>query len=201
MMNSFYDTKNLFKNYIQYNKPLSYDQWLALDDDHKAAALYVQFFDEIILAWNKAKSYDGDDEEAVETVLQYLIKNVNILKDQPKRFTARYIYRVAYNCLYCICHDRKCDKDRREFEVKAIQCDSEGKEYNLLDTFVSDKGTVDYEINRRVFWAIIENLDIDSAKLVDEILKTGALPKNTTAKTQKLVAELRIKFADFVDMV
>lgn len=201
MMNTFYETKNLFKNYIQYNKPLSYVEWLALNDDHKAAALFVQFFNEILLAWNKAKSYDGDDEEAVETVLQYLIKNVEIIKKNPSRYKANYIYRVAYNCLYCICHDRKCDKERREYEIYAIQCDSDGQEYNLLDTFVCNSGSIEDALNKQLFWSIIEDLDVDSRALVETILKSGKLPEKMTPKTQKIVAELRIKFADLEDLI
>lgn len=196
MMNTFYETRNLFKNYIQYTKPLSYVQWLALNDDHKAAALYVQFFNEILLAWNKAKSYDGDDDEAVETVLQYLIKNTEIIKKNPDRFKASYIYRVAYNCLYCICHDRKCDKERREFEISAIQCDSQGDEFNLLDSFIRDSDSVEYEIDKHLFWAIIEDLDVDSKTLVDNIIKDGKLPTDLSVENKQVVAELRIKFAN-----
>lgn len=195
-MNTFYETKKLFTDYIQYTKPLSYVQWLALNDDHKAAALYVQFFNEIILAWNKVKSYDGDDDEAVETVLQYLIKNTEIIKKNPDRFKASYIYRVAYNCLYCICHDRKCDKERREFEISAIQCDSQGDEFNLLDSFIRDSDSVEYEIDKHLFWAIIEDLDVDSKTLVDNIIKNGTLPTDLSAENKKVVAELRIKFAN-----
>lgn len=195
-MNTFYETKKLFTDYIQYTKPLSYVQWLALNDDHKAAALYVQFFNEIILAWNKVKSYDGDDDEAVETVLQYLIKNTEIIKKNPDRFKASYIYRVAYNCLYCICHDRKCDKERREFEISAIQCDSQGDEFNLLDSFIRDSDSVEYEIDKHLFWAIIEDLDVDSKTLVDTIIKNGKLPTDLSVENKKVVAELRIKFAN-----
>lgn len=195
-MNTFYETKKLFTDYIQYTKPLSYVQWLALNDDHKAAALYVQFFNEIILAWNKVKSYDGDDDEAVETVLQYLIKNTEIIKKNPDRFKASYIYRVAYNCLYCICHDRKCDKERREFEISAIQCDSQGDEFNLLDSFIRDSDSVEYEIDKHLFWAIIEDLDVDSKTLVDNIIKDGKLPTDLSAENKQVVAELRIKFAN-----
>lgn len=201
MMNTFYETKKLFTDYIQYTKPLSYVQWLALNDDHKAAALYVQFFNEILLAWNKAKSYDGDDDEAVETVLQYLIKNTEILKKNPDRFKASYIYRVAYNCLYCICHDRKCDKERREFEIPAIQCDDDGDEYNMLDTFVTNGDSVECALDAQLFWAIVEDLDVDSKALIEIILKRGKLPTNMSAKNQKIVAELRIKFADLVDII
>lgn len=196
MMNTFYETKKLFTDYIQYTKPLSYVQWLALNDDHKAAALYVQFFNEIILAWNKVKSYDGDDDEAVETVLQYLIKNTEIIKKNPDRFKASYIYRVAYNCLYCICHDRKCDKERREFEISAIQCDSQGDEFNLLDSFIRDSDSVEYEIDKHLFWSIIEDLDVDSKTLVDNIIKDGKLPTDLSVENKQVVAELRIKFAN-----
>lgn len=177
MMKSFYETREMFRNYIGYTKPLSYEEWLSLPDDHKAAALYVQFFNEILLAWNKAKSYDGDDEEAVETVLQYLIKNTSIIMNDCKRYTAKYIYRISYNCLYCICHDRKRDKDRREFEVYAIQTNSSGEEFNLMDCCITQtKDAVINEINKQKFWALVERLDSSSLDIIEHILETGVIP-------------------------
>ena len=90
-MKEFYETRKLYRDYTHYEKPLTFDQWSSLDRGYKAAVLFIQFFDEILLAWNKAKSYDGDELEAVETVNQYLIKNVDKIMEEPKRFKAAYI--------------------------------------------------------------------------------------------------------------
>ena len=40
----FYATRTMFREYIGYTEPLSYDQWSSMPDDSKAAALFVQFF-------------------------------------------------------------------------------------------------------------------------------------------------------------
>lgn len=101
-MNQFIETKNMFENAIGVKYPLTYEGWLAVRDELKAAALYVQFFDEITLAWSKAKSNFTSDEDGVSTVMQYLIKNVPIVMNEPKKYNPKYIYRVAYNCMGCL---------------------------------------------------------------------------------------------------
>ena len=78
--NPFYTTRDFFKEATQFKGPMSYDEWVSCPDDHKAAVLYLQFFEQITLAWYKAKSFYGSDEEGVETVLQYLMKNVPIIE-------------------------------------------------------------------------------------------------------------------------
>lgn len=193
MISTFYDTKNCFKTYTHYIEPLSYDDWTKLPEDHKAAVLYVQFFSSIISAWNAAKSYDGDDEEAVETVLQYLLKNVPVIEKNPSRFTARYIYRVAYNCMYCICHDRKCDKERRENEISASQLDDSGNEWSLFDTVASTSCRIEDAINSKIFWEFVENLDVETRVLFDRIAALGRVPASLSARNLELLADLRAK--------
>lgn len=200
MLSTFYETKKCFKSYIQYTRPLSYDDWKALPGDHKAAALFVQFFDSIICAWNKAKSYDGDDEEAVETIIQYLLKNVPIIEKDAKRFNASYVGRVAYNCCYCICHDRKCDKERRENEVSAIQVDADGTEYNILDSFISHENPIEAEMYSKQFWAMIEDFDEDSKTLVARIISLGKVPARLSPKNAETLEKIRRKCSIFLDV-
>ena len=49
--NPFTETKNLFAQYLEYDRPLDFDQWAQVADDQKAAVLYLQFYDQITLAW------------------------------------------------------------------------------------------------------------------------------------------------------
>ena len=72
----FYQTRDMFKEFIGVDTPLAYSTWMELDPDKKAAALFVNFFDQITLAWYKAKSFYAVDEDGVSTCLQYLQKNV-----------------------------------------------------------------------------------------------------------------------------
>lgn len=82
---------------INLNK---YEGWIALPQDLKAAGLFVQFFPQIMIAWNKCKRDFIEDELAVSTVMQYLIKAVPLIEWQRNRYKEAYIYTTAFNCLF-----------------------------------------------------------------------------------------------------
>lgn len=115
----WYKTKLLYQSYIGYKQPYTYKQWMRLDDRYKAAALYVQFFDTITLAWYKVKTPWSIEEEGIECINQYLQKNVEKIKNDKKRFRPQYIYKVAWNCLYCVCIDPSYRKDCYNNETSA----------------------------------------------------------------------------------
>lgn len=205
-MKEFYDTRRYFIQTLDYKKPLSYDEWRAKPEDLKAAFLYVQFFNEITLAWDKADAFDfADPEEGVYTTMQYLQKQVSqnqyvlksdpskkanaefrrkhpddvmikerrIIDENPKKFSSAYIYRVIYNCLYCICHDRKCDKDRWENEISSYAY-SDGTEVSLFD-FIPDKSgsaqnRMEANIFEREFWQVVQDMGQTAEKVMRYLL-------------------------------
>ena len=115
-------------------------------------------------------------------MMQYLEKNITIIENDPRRFIPNYIYRVAYNCLYCICHDIKIDRIRWETEISNIQM-HEGQEFDLFDTV--DNGDSDFltSSEREYFWYIIESMGPEAAKVVNHILNGESLNKvNKRAK-------------------
>ena len=174
---AFHETKTRFIEATHYTRPLSYEAWNATDPDLKAAALFVQFYTPICNAWNKANAYDYiPDSEGVSIVLQYLQKNVVKLEEEPNKFTEKYIYQVAYNCMYCICHDVKRVKDAWEHEASAIICNSEGQEASVYDNTIDTDSCVESIIFDRApeeeFWSIVEELP-DKAKKVIRYLMTG----------------------------
>lgn len=108
-MREFKKTYKLFKSALDSVTDADYTEvrgWLQLSDELKATALYVAFYPEIAMAWNKIYSmYPWVDEcTAVSTLLQYLMKNVSIIKEHPQRFKPQYIYTVAYKCMYSLGH-------------------------------------------------------------------------------------------------
>lgn len=173
---SFFETRNCYRNFINLSQPLTFEQWNQLPRDQKSVALFLQFFNEIILAWDKANTLDFiEDAEGVEIINQYLDKNVSIIEQHPERFTAGYIYRVAYNCMYCICHDRKCDKDRLENETSAIVTSDDG-ELNLLELASDKKSAEDIAEDNsfeREFWAIIEDSGMEAEKVMRYLLSNN----------------------------
>ena len=203
---AFHDTRNLLIESTQYTKPLTYAEWSKQPDSLKAGLLFVQFYNEITLAWDKANTIDFiDAEEGVSTVLQYLEKQVRqtqyfmkddpskkasaefrrknpdaciavtrrIIDEKPEKFDPGYIYKVAYNCLYCICHDRKCDHDRLENETSAVIA-HDGEELNLFDTISDSRGSAE-NVSESVsfekeFWSIIEDTGMSAEKVMRYLL-------------------------------
>ena len=175
MTNAFTETRNLFINSVGYTRPLSYDEWMLVPSNHKAAVLFVQFYDQITLAWYKTKSFFVVEEDGVSTMLQYLMKNVPIIENDPKRFKPSYIYKVAYNCLYCISHNIKRDIERFENEVSNIVACGEDQ-LDLFDT-VASGNTVEDAIDKEEFWSLIENMDLKTQKVLNHLLNGESLNK------------------------
>lgn len=184
MANAFSETKKLFMESTGYTRPVSYAEWILIPQEHKAAVLFVQFYDEITLAWYKTKSFFVLEEDGVSTMLQYLIKNVPIIENDPKRFKPSYIYRVAYNCLYCISHDIKRDIERYEKEVSNIVMSGEDQ-LDLFDTVVANTDIYE-ELRRKEFWAVIENMGVKTQKVVNHLLNGESL--GTVSKRSKSYA-------------
>lgn len=168
----FKDTLNMFRDYTKnFNIPLAYDEWMAIPDDYKAAVLYVQFYEQITLAWYKTKSIYSSEADGVSEVLQYLIKNVEKIKNDGKRFTPAYMYRVAYNCLYCLCRDPNLHKRIFEHEISNV-CMYGDDELDLFDTVKDNRFQEMDEAakKREYFWSLIEDLDKDVHVVVAELL-------------------------------
>lgn len=195
----FYETRAMFRSYLNYTQPLSYDQWMELPEDRKAAALFVQFFKEITMAWYRVRSFYTLEEDGVSTVLQYLMKNTPIIESDPKRFSAKYIYRVAYNCLYCICHDYKCDRERYDKEISNITQVGDD-ELDLFDTVISHED-MDSILLKEEFWSVIENLGDDAVEFVGKIIKSGKLPARLGAERKQIVEMLRVELAVYLDII
>lgn len=213
MANAFSETRNLFISGTGYTRPLSYEEWLIVPQEHKAAVLFVQFYEQITLAWYKTKSFFVLEEDGVSTMLQYLVKNVPIIEKDPKRFKPSYIYKVAYNCLYCISHDIKRDIERFENEVSNIVYCGEDQ-LDLFDTVVSNSDIYD-EISREEFWRVIENMGLKTQKVINHLLngeplnKLGSRTKTyegdplrdiavSVEEMEAILAELRVKLAKYM---
>ena len=165
----FYKTYLLYREYIGYKKEYSYRKWCSLPEEYKVAALYVQFYNEITLAWYKTKTQWSLEIEGVEIINQYLTKNVEKIMNDKKRFSPRYIYKVAYNCLFCLCIDPTKNKERWEKEESNIK-NSDGEEFDLFDTFCDHK-SIEGEIKQAQLAEFIDSLDEELQIYVAEVLE------------------------------
>ena len=190
-LSTFYETRS---NFIPFVFPkndvrsLSYEEWINIPQDYKSAALFIEFFNEILLAWDKANAYDFiPAPDGVSIVLQYLEKNVEKIKSNSKKYTPNYIYTVAYNCMYCICHDLKSVKGRWENETDRYVTTADG-EFDLFETEASEGGSAEDQADQadfqKRFWAAIEDAGLPAHKVLDFILSGDAkdlkkIPSNT----------------------
>lgn len=177
----FAETRDLFRSYTNYSKPLSFDEWNNLPRDHKAAVLYLQFYDQVTLAWIKLKSVYSVEADGVAEALQYLEKNVSKIEAEPKRFTPNYIYRVMYNCLYCLCRDPNRYKAAYENECSNVVRHGED-ELDLFDTVASknDEGSGMSISDRELFWKLIEDSDLDTKVVVAKLLGEDVIDDDKT---------------------
>lgn len=201
-MNQFEETKNVYEQALTVNFPLSYDGWLAVRDDLKAAALYVQFYNAITLAWQKAKSDFTPEEDGVSILMQYLIKNVPIIENSANKYCANYIYTVAYNCMGCLRRIKR-DINNHKYTQSNIVCDGDD-EYDLFEKIVDENSDpLELSLKRRCseeIYYIIEKLDSDERSYIDFLLGEKKIGKRIIDKQEELLAGLRKKFINYIDV-
>ena len=207
MSKEFYTTRNLFRDYVtssisNYNAetPLSFDEWNKLPQTHKAAVLYLQFFDQIMLAYYKTRREYATDADAVSEVMQYLIKNVGKIEEDSKRFKPSYIYKITWNCLSCLFWDDPSYSIRKrtyDNERSNITTTASGEELNLYDTVKSRYSDLydeihDTEVKAR-FWELLEDADAQTLDVVARLINDHSERRRRVSEARKLeiIQELR----------
>jgi len=191
-LTAFYETKRMFTENLQYDHQLSYEEWCNAPRDHKAALLFLTFYTKMVQAWDKANRYDFiPGEDGVSTVLQYLEKNVPKLEAESAKYTEAYIYRVAYNCMYCICHDLKSVQDRWDNETSDTYS-ADGEEYSVLDDKKYAKLSAEDELftssDQKAFWELVESDDPKCQKVIDYLLSSDPKMLKKLSKRSKQYA-------------
>ena len=193
--NQFQEAKDRFKEatcFIKY--PITWQTWMTIDDDLKCAALYVQFYPQIILAWQDLKTYFLEDEDCISIIIQYLIKNVDKIKEDSKRFTTGYIFTVAYRSLQGIRRTEKTKMYYDTFQGRYLDSDSD-KEMDLFDTI---EDSIDCFRDNR-FKTLIESMDDTAKSMVSHLIWGTKINAKTRKKESEIMSKLRTLFAEFVD--
>lgn len=173
--NNFIITRIHFEEYLGYDRssPYTFEQWSNLRDDCKTAALFCVFFNEITLAWYKVVTSYSRTDDGVDEVLRYLHKNVPIILAHPQRYTPQYIYRVAYNCLDCLCVDHNRYRKWYDHEQSNIRADGS----NIYDG--AESPTSDFNISKDFakaqMWKDIEAKGgLDAVAVVNSLIRDVA---------------------------
>ncbi len=197
MSREFYETRKMFRSHLMYDHPYTFDEWNNIPEDLKAAALFVQYFDTILFAYTKAKLSHADEEACVETVLQYLVKNVPIISDNPKKFTPNYIYRISYNCIRCVQYGQ-VDVDRTQKTTSDIISTDDG-DISVYDLHVDTSTEKEYDLDdkriKAMFWAAVDS-DQDAHDMVEHILNSKTL-RFQKARREAALEYLRKNLEEF----
>lgn len=186
MNDVFKDTYDLFVESCQYENSLTWDEWCKQPDDLKSAFLFIQFFSAIEAAKIRCNFSYLDEASLLELALQYLQKNVEIIKNDKKRFTSSYIYRVAYNCMYSL---RKVQylADTNYYEALSTSIISEDNEdccpsNKLVTEALASKCLEDIisenDYNNE-FWKIIIDSGMPTEKVVHHLISDTSLRRAT----------------------
>jgi hypothetical protein len=188
-MSQFRETYKLYRNALSnYSFPLSCEDWLAAPDEEKAVLLFVNFFNEVELGWYKGRYKSGlktvqahaniQEEDAIDTVNQYLMKNVAIIQKNPKKYTPAYIYRVTYNCITCMNLVQR-DITRNQVEVSN---NSEGNDGDAIDLFDFIPFTDDpYEVReaKEALWTLLDKMGPKAKKVANHLITGDPLTKTS----------------------
>lgn len=177
----FYETYSLFTSTLQEftNSNPTYEEWLDLPDDLKAASLYVKYFPCIIASWKRASVEYVLDDDAVEVCLQHLQKNVEKIINDAKRYTSSYITKVTYNGMASIRRYAVNKKNAYEKEVSVyINSDNPESETDIFDTLTVEDTTVDFD--ESLFWMVVEDMSISTQSVVDYLINNKYTEKLIT---------------------
>ena len=169
--------------------PMEYSTWMELDADYKAAALFVNFYRVIVLAWSKFNKPVITTDVAVSAILdklQHIIPalmdtRVNSKQNQTYGFlayTEPYIYTACYRA---ILDESKGVLVNLRYHLETSNEASDWTEDDVIDLFdligYYDEPIEDVR-TREALWTIIENMGPKALKVVDHLINGSSLRKS-----------------------
>lgn len=197
MNSAFEETKIMFMealmSYVLLDREITYDDWMNIPDELKAAALYVNFYQNIKLAWLHAKANFTPDEDGVSTVMQYLQKNVDKIRNSKSRYKASYIYKIAYNCLGCL---RRNVKTKFWYENSVSQYQMDATENQIADIFEtiideSEIDTLDVCLARELWNVLLKQSD-DVQVVADALINKSRIPAGYSKQKRQIIQRMQM---------
>lgn len=195
----FTKVRNNFMEATDCSYPLSYEEWMALPEDKKVAALFVNFFDTITLAWYKAQAEYIEENDGISLLMQYLLKNIPILKDDPKKYTEKYIYSVSWNSMASL-RRVKSAQDRYNFTTSQYATSDNGDEYDLFNTIADESGISDADEVQKAVKGIMDiyyRADKSTKEVISHIVNGTKIGKRTQKKEAEIIETLKKELLPF----
>lgn len=196
-MSQFTETYNLYRNALSnYSFPLSREDWLAAPYEEKAVLLFVNFFPQVEFGWYKGRYRSGlksvqahayiQEEDAIDTVNQYLMKNVDKIISNPSCYQPGYIYRVVYNCITCMNLVQR-DLTRSQVETSNNSENGEGDAIDLFDFVPYTEDPAEVREAKEALWTLLDKMGPKAQKVANHLITGDPLTK--TSKRNKEYAK------------
>ena len=218
----FIQTRKMFSDYLTgYPKTLTFEEWNQAPEEDKVALLFVNFYNEITLAWYNAVTSKNivylSQEDGISTALQHLMKNVSKISNDSKRYSSQYIYTVVYNSFWGIWRTRTAEQVRSACESSNEYVDGDIT-VDLFDLVPSEDDDIETQQTKEAVWDIIRHMGPKAEKVVNHLINpTDTLHKLSTKSTERdsdrladvsvskseyeeIIAELRVKLAPYKDI-
>jgi len=199
----FKEAKERYESAIGKKAPITFDEWFSLPDNHKAAALFINFYNQITLAWTKAKADFTEDEDGLSIVMQYLMKNVPIIESNPNKYSETYIYRVAYNCMGCLRRNKseatrfkECTSEWHSTDSR-FDCGGTKDESSYFDVVGMDELADKLHLAADILYDLYGELDRDEKAVINNIIRGSKLTKRSKERESEIYTTLRYAFRRF----
>lgn len=191
-MTEFYETKTRYVSATNCEYPISFEDWLKLPDDKKAAALYVNFFETIVLAYIKSTATCVEEQDLLSTLLQYLVKNVPVIKKDKRKYNGNYIYRVSYNAMAALRRFKGANERIDHYAPRYVQT-KDGDEWDTFEIIEDERRPMTEQLEFAIdeIHAILAKSDATEIAVINHLLYDKKLSKRAEARYDEIVATLR----------
>ena len=188
----FTRVRNNFREATDCDYPLSYEEWMALPDDMKVAALFVNFFDTITLAWYKAQAEYIEENDGISVLMQYLLKNIPTIKGNAKKYNEKYIYTISWNSMASL-RRVKAAQDRYNMTIPQYATTDEG-EFDLFTTLQDPADITECDEVQKAVRSIMDiylKADAATKEVISHIVNGTKIGKRTQKKESEIIEALK----------
>ena len=195
----FTKTRNNFKEATNCDYPLSYEEWMALPEDKKVAALFVNFFDTITLAWYKAQAEYIEENDGISVLMQYLLKNIPVIKGNAKKYNEKYIYTISWNSMASL-RRVKAAQDRFNLTASQYGVNDAGDEFDLFSTLPDGADITEHDEVQAAVKGIMDiylRADDATKEVISHIVNGTKIGKRTQKKEAGIIEALKKELLPF----
>lgn len=176
-------TRDMLREYLQFTDALSYAEWSEAPDADKAALLFLQFYDQIYLAWGNIKYRNTYEDSAVSEAMRMCLYLCGLsvghgkaadVKISAKTYNPGYMYMAMYRAFTSLNCSR--GESRSTYQPKNSRI-AVYYQYQTIGTtevdLLQDVPAYDNpetELDRQEFWRIVDSQGKDASAIARRVV-------------------------------